>query len=90
MILHGEELSQPATIFARSFEELDETDQTEILNLIRFKQQMKEQIMSFAAVASKYKDPEKMAADYLAEHFRNKKIEYPIDPFIFYRMKDII
>lgn len=35
------ELSQPTTVFARSFEKLDETDQAEIMNLIRFKEQMK-------------------------------------------------
>jgi transcriptional regulator with XRE-family HTH domain len=40
-LLHGSEISQPATVFARSFENLDETDQTEIMNLIRFKEQMK-------------------------------------------------
>lgn len=36
-------ISQPATVFARSFENLDETDQAEIINLIRFKEQMKAQ-----------------------------------------------
>lgn len=41
LILHGFETSQPATVFARSFESLDETDQAEIMNLIRFKEQMK-------------------------------------------------
>jgi hypothetical protein len=40
-LLHGSEFSQPATVFARSFESLDETDQAEIMNLIRFKEQMK-------------------------------------------------
>lgn len=43
LILHGNQINQPATIFARSFENLDETDQAEIMNLIRFKQQIKEQ-----------------------------------------------
>lgn len=43
MLLRGVETSQPATIFARSFESLDETDQAEIMNLIRFKEQMKVQ-----------------------------------------------
>ncbi len=33
--------AKPAAVFARSFEELDETDQAEIMNLIRFKEQMK-------------------------------------------------
>ena len=42
-LLHGAEISRPATVFARSFESLDETDQTEIMNLIRFKEQMKAQ-----------------------------------------------
>lgn len=40
-LLNGSEISQPATVFARSFEGLDETDQAEIMNLIRFKEQMK-------------------------------------------------
>jgi transcriptional regulator with XRE-family HTH domain len=40
-LLHGSELSQPAAVFARSFESLDETDQAEIMNLIRFKEQLK-------------------------------------------------
>lgn len=35
------EMSQPMTVFARSFENLDENDQAEIMNLIRFKEQMK-------------------------------------------------
>ena len=42
-ILHGAEVSQPAAMFARSFDSLDETDQAEIMNLIRFKEQMKAQ-----------------------------------------------
>lgn len=42
-ILNGSEISQPAAVFARSFESLDETDQAEIMNLIRFKEQMKAQ-----------------------------------------------
>jgi transcriptional regulator with XRE-family HTH domain len=40
-LLYGSEISQPTTIFARSFESLDETDQAEIMNLIRFKEQIK-------------------------------------------------
>lgn len=40
-LLNGSEISQTATVFARSFENLDETDQAEIMNLIRFKEQMK-------------------------------------------------
>lgn len=42
-LLNERKLSQPATIFARSFEKLDESDQAEIMNLIRFKEQMKAQ-----------------------------------------------
>ena len=41
--LNSAELSQSATVFARSFENLDEIDQAEIMNLIRFKEQMKAQ-----------------------------------------------
>ena len=41
--LGNAEMSQPTTVFARSFENLDETDQAEIMNLIRFKEQMKAQ-----------------------------------------------
>ena len=36
-------ISKPATMFARSFERLDERDQAEIMNLIRFKEQIKTQ-----------------------------------------------
>ncbi len=42
-LLNKEELSQPAVIFARSFEKLDASDQAEIMNLIRFKEQIKAQ-----------------------------------------------
>lgn len=42
-LLNENKLSQPATVFARSFEKLDENDQTEIMNLIKFKEQMKMQ-----------------------------------------------
>ena len=42
-LLNENELSQPATVFARSFVRLDESDQAEIMNLIRFKEQMKAQ-----------------------------------------------
>lgn len=42
-LLNHEEISQPITMFARSFEKLDEVDQEEIMNLIRFKEQMKRQ-----------------------------------------------
>lgn len=41
-LLHGTRTSQPAQVFARSFEALDETDRQEILNLIEFKRAMKE------------------------------------------------
>ena len=42
-LLKGNELSQPATVFARSFEKLSEVDQAEIMNLIKFKEQMRAQ-----------------------------------------------
>ena len=42
-LLNDTEMSQPATLFARSFEKLDEKDQAEIMNLIRFKEQVKAQ-----------------------------------------------
>ena len=42
-LLNDNKMSQPATIFARSFEKLDENDQVEIMNLIKFKEQMKMQ-----------------------------------------------
>ncbi len=42
-LLNENNLSQPATVFARSFEKLDENDQAEIMNLIKFKEQMKMQ-----------------------------------------------
>lgn len=42
-LLNDTEMSQPATLFARSFEKLDERDQAEIMNLIRFKEQAKAQ-----------------------------------------------
>ncbi len=40
-ILNDCELSKPAALFARSFEKLDERDQEEIINLIKFKEQIK-------------------------------------------------
>ena len=42
-LLHGENLEMPATIFARSFSELDEKDQDEIMSLMQFKKLMKAQ-----------------------------------------------
>ena len=42
-LLNETAMSQPATMFARSFERLDERDQAEIMNLIRFKEQVKAQ-----------------------------------------------
>ena len=45
-LLNDDEMSQPAVMFARSFESLDETDQAEIMNLIRFKEQIKAQRQS--------------------------------------------
>ena len=40
-LLNNSDISQPAIVFARSFEKLDEADQAEIMNLIKFKEQMK-------------------------------------------------
>ena len=37
--------------------------------------------MDFRQEAKLYKDPEKMASAYLASHFGNSRIEYPINPF---------
>ena len=42
-LLNGENVEMPATIFARSFSELDERDQNEIMSLMQFKKMMKEQ-----------------------------------------------
>jgi len=42
-LLHGENVEMPATIFARSFSELDQKDQDEIMSLMQFKKLMKEQ-----------------------------------------------
>ena len=42
-LLNNTEFSQPAALFARSFEKLDERDQAEIMNLIRIKEQIKAQ-----------------------------------------------
>ena len=42
-LLNNTEISQPATLFARSFERLDERDKAEIMNLIRFKEQVRAQ-----------------------------------------------
>ena len=42
-LLNGKNTKKPSSIFARSFDELDEADQREILNLIEFKRMMKEQ-----------------------------------------------
>lgn len=43
LLLGSTEYSEPAMVFARSFEKLNENDQAEIMNLIRFKEQMKSQ-----------------------------------------------
>jgi transcriptional regulator with XRE-family HTH domain len=40
-LLHGTKTSAPQATFARKFDQLDEEDQIEILNLIEFKKQMK-------------------------------------------------
>ena len=42
-LLNENKISQPSTVFARSFEKLDENDQAEIMNLIKFKEQLKMQ-----------------------------------------------
>jgi transcriptional regulator with XRE-family HTH domain len=42
-LMNGRNIEMPVQMFARSFVELDETDQREILNLIEFKKRMKEQ-----------------------------------------------
>lgn len=42
-LLHGENVSRPSALFARSFDQLGENDQAEIMNLIRFKEMMKAQ-----------------------------------------------
>ncbi len=41
-LMNGRKTEMPVQMFARSFGELDETDQREILNLIEFKKRMKE------------------------------------------------
>ncbi|MEA5020498.1 MAG: helix-turn-helix transcriptional regulator [Gordonibacter sp.] len=41
-LLNGKKIDMPAQVFARSFESLGESDQQEILNLMKFKQAMKE------------------------------------------------
>ena len=43
VLLYGEKIETPSVAFARSFEQLDENDQNEIMNLIRFKEMMKAQ-----------------------------------------------
>lgn len=42
-LLSGSTSSRPSVVFARSFEKLDDRDQAEIMNLIRFKERLKEQ-----------------------------------------------
>jgi transcriptional regulator with XRE-family HTH domain len=42
-LLYGNKTEAPSVAFARSFEQLDEYDQNEIMNLIRFKEMMKAQ-----------------------------------------------
>lgn len=42
-LLYGNNSEMPETMFARSFSELDERDQEEILSLMKFKKLMKEQ-----------------------------------------------
>ena len=43
ILLYGEKIAAPSVAFARSFDQLDEHDQNEIMNLIRFKEMMKAQ-----------------------------------------------
>ncbi|WP_206214464.1 helix-turn-helix domain-containing protein [Adlercreutzia sp. ZJ141] len=43
-LLKGSETSTPSQMFARGFDQLDEADQQEILNLIKFKRAMKEKV----------------------------------------------
>ena len=42
-LLFGNEIEISSNMFARSFSELDEADQREIINLMKFKKMMKEQ-----------------------------------------------
>lgn len=42
-LLYDKQVESPTLVFARSFEQLDETDKSEIINLIRFKEMMKAQ-----------------------------------------------
>ena len=42
-LLNEDMVCEPTIMFARSFENLDKDDQAEIMNLIRFKEQMKAQ-----------------------------------------------
>lgn len=41
-LLYGVPVSMPSQVFARAFNELEESDQQEILNLMEFKRMMKE------------------------------------------------
>lgn len=43
VLLYGTTVEAPSVAFARSFEQLDDNDQNEIMNLIRFKNEMKKQ-----------------------------------------------
>ena len=42
-LLYGETVDMPTVAFARSFDELDDEDKNEIMNLICFKKMMKDQ-----------------------------------------------
>lgn len=44
-LMNGKSTEMPVQMFARSFGELDESDQKEILNLIEFKKRMKEHLI---------------------------------------------
>ena len=42
-LLHGTGVNGPAVLFARNFERLTEQDQAEIINLMQFKERIREQ-----------------------------------------------
>ena len=42
-LLHGTRVNGPAVLFARNFERLTEQDQAEIINLMQFKERIREQ-----------------------------------------------
>jgi len=63
-LLNGQKTEMPTTMFARNFDELNERDKDEILNLIQFKklmQQQQKQMIDFQNTASKINNPEQFA-----------------------------